>query len=300
MHISLFRWSFLLTKSFKADIYYYNDPACNQFITEPSVKNGSYYYGYFSIPFENGYKLILPLSNDTKKYGNRGGLQIGFQFNILDKNTSSSISVQVSDSGNISSIFLQSVAQANTYQIRVGESSYLYLGRNLRQFIIQNWKSIFGFQPDYDIKPYLTSRKYIERMHFNSLTFIIAKADYDITTVETEQRTHTVLNSLGLLGGAWSLAIVVYKLLYGDDVVRPFGLVHKHGHFHKQTKEKLAKFLSTYPLVQHPESSIDINDNPVERLERKINDFELFLRDYVVEAQQLDKANRSIESTKDK
>ncbi|CAG8436656.1 2448_t:CDS:2 [Scutellospora calospora] len=84
--------------------------------------------------------------------------------------------------------------------------------------------------------------------------------------------------------------------IYSDDVVRPFGLVHKHGHFHKQTKEKLAKFLSTYPLVQHPESSIDINDNPVERLERKINDFELFLRDYVVEEQQLDKANRSIEN----
>ncbi|CAG8664789.1 11266_t:CDS:2, partial [Scutellospora calospora] len=104
--------------------------ACNQYITEPSVKNGSYYYGYFSIPFENGYNLLLSLSNDTK-YGNRGVNQIGFRFGFLDHNASSIISIQVSDSenvnlkGNISSIFLQSVTQANTYQILVGEVKYL-------------------------------------------------------------------------------------------------------------------------------------------------------------------------------
>ncbi|KAF0495068.1 hypothetical protein F8M41_021217 [Gigaspora margarita] len=224
----------------------------------------------------------------------------------MDQNARSSSFLKVSDSENgylkknISSIFLQSITQSNTYEVLTGDSVSLYLGRSIRKIIIPNWKAIMGFQPDYDIKPYLTSRKAASRMQYSS-PYITIQPDFDITTIEIEQRTHTVLNSLGLLGGAWSLAAVVYKLLFGDDTIQPFGLVQKYGYFYKKTQKKLTKVLSTFPLVQIPDSSNNIDDkNRAEQLDKKIDNLELFLRDYVVEVQQLDKVYNNIENVKDK
>ncbi|CAG8752726.1 9236_t:CDS:2, partial [Dentiscutata heterogama] len=65
------------------------------------------------------------------------------------------------------------------------------------------------------------------------LTIVDIYAEIDIATIETEQI------SLGLLGGAWSLAVVAYKILFGDDAIQPFGLFHKYGYFHDLTQENL-------------------------------------------------------------
>ncbi|CAG8644126.1 1213_t:CDS:2 [Gigaspora margarita] len=158
------------------------DRDCNSYITDPLEKDGSYYNGYFSIPFENSYKLSL--SNNTK-YGKRGE-QIGFLLQILDLNVNASYFIQISDSG--------------------------------------------------------------------------------------------------------------------DNAIQPFGLIQKRGYFYERTQKKLIKFLSTFPLVQLSDLSNNIDDDEsrVNHLERKINQLELFLRDYVVDVQQLDKAYKNTENAKDK
>ncbi|RIB25009.1 hypothetical protein C2G38_2139000 [Gigaspora rosea] len=223
------------------------DNNCNKYITAPLEKDGSYYNGYFSIPFEHSYKLVL--SNNTK-LGKRGEQRIRFLLQFLDlnvdRNTSSSFFIQFSDS---------------------------------------------------EVTPQLTKPR------GDIFTDITVSLDFDITTVETEQRSHTILSSLGLIGGAWSLAVCVYKLLFGDDAIRPFGLIQKRGYFYEQTQKRLTKFLSTLPLVQLLDSSKNIDDDDesrVDQLEKQINDLELFLRDYVVDAQQLDKAYINNERDKDK
>ncbi|RIB21951.1 hypothetical protein C2G38_2175166 [Gigaspora rosea] len=232
-----------------------HDQECNSYMTNPSEKDGSYYIGYFSIPFENNYKLIFNPLNDTK-YGKRDEVMINLYVEFMDQNASSRSFLRVSDSENvylkenISSVFLQSITQSNTYEVLTGD----------------------------------------------------------------------VLNSLGLLGGAWSLAAVAYKLLFdktfidvkiakkafqlhenmGDDTIRPFGLVQKYGYFYKKTQKKLTKVLSTFPLIQIPNSSNNIDDkNRAEQLEKKIDNLELFLRDYVVEVQHLDKVYNNIENVND-
>ncbi|KAF0550195.1 hypothetical protein F8M41_024941 [Gigaspora margarita] len=208
---------------------------------------------------------------------------------------------------NISPIFLQSITQANNYKILTFQSIDIYLSRRIRKFIIPNWKATMGFQPDYIIKPYLTSRKevtqHLTELRGDIFTDISVSLDFDTTTVETEQRSHTILSSLGLIGGAWSLAVCVYKLLFGDDAIQPFGLIQKRGYFYARTQKKLTKFLSTIPLVQllDPSKNFDVDDESrIDQLEKQINDIELFLRDYVVDAQQLDKAYINNERDKDK
>ncbi|CAG8790929.1 13524_t:CDS:2, partial [Gigaspora margarita] len=164
------------------------DGSCNKYITAPLEKDESYYNGYFSIPFENNYKLVL--SKNTK-YGKRGEQLVRFELQFLDlnvdRNISSSFFIQISDSG--------------------------------------------------------------------------------------------------------------------DDAIRPFGLIQKRAYFYERTQKKLTKFLSTLPLVKLLDSSKNIDNDDesrVDQLEKQINDLELFLRDYVVDAQQLDKAYINNERDKDK
>ncbi|CAG8458303.1 24546_t:CDS:2, partial [Gigaspora rosea] len=176
-----------------------HDSNCNKYINAPLEKDGTFYNGYFSIPFENNYKLVL--SNNTK----HGNHEI------------------VNSEMNISPIFLQSIAQANTYKILTQQSIDIYLSRRIRKFIIPNWKTTMGFQPDYIIKPYPTSRK-------------------RVTQPLTQFRVQLLDSS---------------KNIDYDDESR------------------------------------------VDQLEKQINDLELFLRNYAVDAQQLDKAYINNEHDKD-
>ncbi|CAG8613124.1 10656_t:CDS:2, partial [Dentiscutata heterogama] len=284
---------------------------CNSYISESLIKSGPYYYVNFSIPPAYGYKLVLAYNNATQYslfgydiYGNRGEQIISFAIRFLDQNTNPSLFLEVSDSENIysketiSSTFLQSISMTNTYQILPSESTSIFLERYVKKFIIPGWKATMGFQPDYEIISYLNSRKSSRRTQTNqngSDFFTLGiLADYDTIIIETEQRTHTILSSLGLLGGVWSIATIAYKLLFGDDSIQPFGLIQKFGHFNKLNQKKLTEHLSTIPLVQGSFNNID-GENRVVRLDKKINNLELFLRDYVVEVQQLDKIYKNIE-----
>ncbi|CAG8650687.1 27787_t:CDS:2 [Gigaspora margarita] len=278
---------------------------CNLYCTDPSEKNGSSYNGYFSVPLETGYKLLLiDLSNNTQ-YGKHDKHALTFILQFMDSNVyinaSSRFTISVFDpenvylEENISSRFLQSIKKANNYEVLTGQTLRLYLSRNIRKIIIPNWKATMGFQPDYKIIPYLTSRPAVSRTQYDvGMIGIVVMTEFDTTTVETEQ------SSFGLLGGAWSIAIVIYKLLFGDDAIQPFGLTQKHGYFYEKSQKKITKLLPTFPLVQLPGTSNNIDDeNRAEQLEKKISDLELFLRDYVVEVQQLDEIYKNIENAKD-
>ncbi|RIB22797.1 hypothetical protein C2G38_2173011 [Gigaspora rosea] len=259
---------------------------CNLYCTDPFEKNGSSYNGYFSVPLENKYKLLLMSLSSNTQY-EHGENMIRFMLQFMDsnvyQNASSRFSISIFDPENVyleennSSSFLQSIKKANTHEIFAGQ------------------KATMGFQPDYEIIPYLTSKVAVARTQDDyGITGMVFWAEFDTTTVETEQ------SSFGLLGGAWSIAVVIYKLLFGDDAIQPFGLTQKHGCFYKKSQKKITKFLPTFPLVQLPSTSNNIDDeNRAEQLEKKINDLELFLRDYVVEVQQLDKIYKNIENAKD-
>ncbi|CAG8636315.1 17361_t:CDS:2 [Dentiscutata erythropus] len=118
--------------------------------------------------------------------------------NFLDQNPNPSLFIEISDAETIypkeitSLTFLQSISLTNTYQISTNEQTNVFLGRNIRNFIIPGWKATMGFQPDYETVPYLTSRKSSTRTQTNqneSNIFTLGiLADYDTTTIETEQR----------------------------------------------------------------------------------------------------------------
>ncbi|RIB29432.1 hypothetical protein C2G38_1132463 [Gigaspora rosea] len=150
--------------SLDQDISVGYDEDCNSYITEPSEKIGIHYNGYFSIPLKKRYKVIVNFSNNTQ-YGKRGEQDIRFQITFLDRNASSHIFVEVSDSesdyfnDSVPPTFLQTIKNANTHEIIEGESIHLFISRSIRKFITPGLNDVIGFQPDYNLMPYIKSRK---------------------------------------------------------------------------------------------------------------------------------------------
>ncbi|CAG8497337.1 12438_t:CDS:2 [Dentiscutata erythropus] len=88
-----------------------------------------------------------------------------------------------------------------------------------------------------------------------------------------------VLNSLGLLGGAWGLTISLLVLLFGNNILNPWGFVQRHN---KTMQENLMTFSELIPNNSDNEMSI-------QELKQKLNLLQLLLGDYLVNAEYLKK-----------
>ncbi|CAG8506054.1 18833_t:CDS:2 [Gigaspora margarita] len=90
----------------------------------------------------------------------------------------------------------------------------------------------------------------------------------------------------------------------GDDAIQPFGIIHKYGCcLRNRTMNNLRKSLITLPLInyniQNSHLTTDNDEISIEQLESEINALELFLKDYVINAKQLENLYESIEKSKD-
>ncbi|KAF0495062.1 hypothetical protein F8M41_021211 [Gigaspora margarita] len=121
----------------------------------------------------------------------------------------------------------------------------------------------------------------------NLLAKIIIEPQSFITQVETEKRTKTVLNSLGLIGGAWGFAATIYAILFGANAIKPWGLTQKYGFkINKSVQTKLKNTLEIIPFVNHPKTTNNLNNH---ELKRRLDSLQLFLTEYVVDVQYLEK-----------
>ncbi|CAG8554841.1 39576_t:CDS:2 [Gigaspora margarita] len=86
-------------------------------------KNGSYYNGYFSVPFKKR-KYKLPLSLDI----NENSFMFSNQFMAVSDNPKFFVKVFVSGKSSLEkeyfSMFLQSIIQVNTYEFHPGDSTH--------------------------------------------------------------------------------------------------------------------------------------------------------------------------------
>ncbi|CAG8821774.1 8270_t:CDS:2, partial [Cetraspora pellucida] len=105
-----------------------------------------------------------------------------------------------------------------------------------------------------------------------------------------------ILNALGLFGGAFGLITSFYALLFGADTIKPWGLVQKHLFKVNQiVKDKLLVTLESMPFISHlTNDTNDLKDEIlINQLEKRLDLLQLFLRDYVVNVQYLEKIQQS-------
>ncbi|CAG8574195.1 8578_t:CDS:2 [Scutellospora calospora] len=145
--------------------------------------------------------------------------------------------------------------------------------------IIPDILSYFGRQTYIDI-PYLESyMSFVMTANSNSsyyaiLRFIVSPPF--IIIEETEERSKTILSSLGIIGGIWSFVVALYILLFGSGSVSPWGLVQKS----KLFKNKYEKYIM--PFTYESDTTEDFNSSIQRRLnniEKRIQFYDKFIID---------------------
>ncbi|CAG8482897.1 2930_t:CDS:2 [Gigaspora margarita] len=101
----------------------------------------------------------------------------------------------------------------------------------------------------------------------------------------------------------WELPLIM-KEYHTYHQEAPFGIIHKYGCcLRNRTMNNLRKSLITLPLInyniQNSHLTTDNDKISIEQVESEINALEIFLKDYVISAKQLENLYEAIEKSKD-
>ncbi|CAG8751603.1 24178_t:CDS:10, partial [Dentiscutata erythropus] len=139
--------------------------------------------------------------------------------------------------------------------------------RHIRHSLVQDVLSFFGRQK-YITIPYLESHMATattansdlrtNNTYYAVLRFIMSPPF--IVTDETEERSKTILNILGVIGGIWSGVVALYIFLFGPGLISPWGFVQKSRLFKNQYEKNIL------PFVCEPDTTEGFNNSMQKRL----------------------------------
>ncbi|CAG8623630.1 9360_t:CDS:2 [Paraglomus brasilianum] len=198
------------------------------------------------------------------------------------------------NSFNAMSIYLLFYQQANIVEY----------SRSERHVIRRNAFTAFGMLSNNIRVPYITTKIQggplnISDLDANIYGALFLKVNNNVVRVEIEQRR--VISSIGLLGGAWGLAVGLYAILFGSDSLRPWGCIHFYCCcFIRQTRLQLRESLPVIPLRSSKSSTVlpagsyrSKDSKSVEQLQERLDRLELFMREYMVESAYLEGLNEN-------
>ncbi|CAG8604562.1 9543_t:CDS:2 [Paraglomus brasilianum] len=316
-----FQYNHTITCVFKYKLNASTTEECSKYITQPKPADYGTYVGYFAPPFS--LKVIPP---ENSEEGIRGVL---FSMAITDArpidttihrmvllllDTETYVKADnksIDAARKIDPTFVNSVMTQTDYIIFYRQSNYLTYTRSVRGIIKPNILADFGFSQTIYISylnTALTSGPLAENYNIikpNIYGTVDIKPSSFLVRTDTERRSNTVLGSLGLLGGAWSLALIAYATLFGSKSLTPWGLIHSYCCcFVRSTRSRFRESFSTIPLQSSSSSTSDLsilssdlsyNDNA---LQQRLDALELFLKEYVVDQTYLEDLNANKYSSK--
>ncbi|RIB29264.1 hypothetical protein C2G38_2136931 [Gigaspora rosea] len=94
-----------------------------------------------------------------------------------------------------------------------------------------------------------------------------------------------VINSLGLIGGAWGFATAIYAVLFGTNAIKPWGLIQKYGFkINNSVQTKLRNSFEIIPLVHYSNTTNNLKKH---ELKKRLDSLQQFLTENVVDIQYL-------------
>ncbi|CAG8727084.1 730_t:CDS:2, partial [Dentiscutata erythropus] len=182
----------------------------------------------------------------------------------------------------------------------------IQVSRNIKQLMTNSWKNYLGFTPDLETIPYCTSiiasNVITNNTDPNSLYSIINIEPYSfIVEVDTDQKSKTALNLFGLFGGVFGILTSLYAFLFGVKAIQPWGLVQRTVFkVNKTARSQLLTTLESMQFLDHLNNDKDNLEDQVstKKLKKRLDTLQLFLRDYVVNAQYLEQINENINRNK--
>ncbi|CAJ0746107.1 1464_t:CDS:2, partial [Entrophospora sp. SA101] len=211
--------------------------------------------------------------------------------------------------------------QSNRVIIQENKENDFFIEWTRRKYLIRDWTNYLGFPNHhvslhiaepivssnykfrfqlYDlfkvlkyivIQPFLISKAHTTSSYENQTTVYIIPYGYTnnyFETVETEKRFETVLSNIGPLGGAISLLLGIYAILFGGSLLNPWGIFQNHCCKYKsRSKRKLLKNLSVIPLTEKNQLYYE-KSKDLDIISLRFNSLETILREYIINADFLD------------
>ncbi|RIB21952.1 hypothetical protein C2G38_2297702 [Gigaspora rosea] len=179
---------------------------------------------------------------------------------------------------------------------RLDDADYIANFKDFSPYTIQNQLSTYS-----KFLYTISAINLYQLASFNSYKFKLKRKRKDILIPSWKNyigfSSKLVLNSLGLIGGAWRFAATIYAILFGTNAIKPWGLTQKYGFkINKSVQTKLKNTLEFIPFVNHPKTTNNLNNH---ELKRRLDSLQLFLTEYVVDVQYLEKIYKANINKKD-
>ncbi|RIB20127.1 hypothetical protein C2G38_1219268 [Gigaspora rosea] len=119
-----------------------------------------------------------------------------------------------------------------------------------------------------------------------------------LETVETEKRHETILGNIGSLGGAISIAVGIYFVLFGGLLCYPWGIIQKCCNYKSRTKRKFLNNLSIIPLTEKnrlplfKEKDDTSQKEYINYLISRLHSLEIILEEYGINSDFIEKSDK--------
>ncbi|CAB4433159.1 unnamed protein product [Rhizophagus irregularis] len=173
-------------------------------------------------------------------------------------------------SENFDAKFVNSLYNLNNYTLLYKHDLIFKISRRLRRAIKPSIFNYLGIPPQLKDEYYMTSNlqtQYYPDMQSSYGEFQIYYQNY-LTVTEEQYKVKTVLNLLGLLGGAISLMLAFHALLFGSVPISPWGIIYLLPCIYKSTYGKLRGEFNKNAL---PENSIEISQEQIIEMQKMVN-----------------------------
>ncbi|CAG8511841.1 15568_t:CDS:2 [Funneliformis caledonium] len=288
-------YPFNLECRFRSEIGATADYSCNNSLIQPQLVS-NVYLGYFfnnnhlkftaDVRYATSHIEIYSFSNTSVDYK---------EYNPI-KSKEGTFDLNVPIVGHVRDLILH-----NSYAMMINMYSLLKLSRRKKQKMRKEIRSILGL-PSYDEQPFIVSDLQSmplldedrDRPEVYFSKFVLTVATFQIQ-VETERRIRTLLGVFGIVGGASSIAMALYTFLFGANLFRPWGYTQAYCcGLSYRTYNKLKNSFPVLPLVNS--SSLMTKPNPslqdIKELQDRLNSLEMFLKEYVIDVNYLEKSEK--------
>ncbi|KAG9287129.1 hypothetical protein G9A89_001023 [Geosiphon pyriformis] len=306
---------FKYKQNFNISCYFSSDAgtdvnACNQYISKPTKDKDGTYIGFFksgkdltvssSTLDQNGI-LGVTVMVDTNDQNAFKGVNI-ITVNAYDPGFDPFVEHPEIDDAN----FLKGLAGLNSYPIQYQQSNVLVFSRSIKEKLTTKSIGMLGLPLiDKQKIPFVRTLSVTGPMPTSPKTANYAAVSLwprnFIVDIESEERSHTILGSLGLIGGAWILAIGIYTILFGSNALRPFGFIQSHCcGLARKTKQNLANISPILSFFQTSKNENEVKSLSGEKLtlhlQQRVSALELFLKEYVVNIEPLERVSTKFEN----
>ncbi|CAG8460718.1 11314_t:CDS:2 [Ambispora leptoticha] len=277
---------------------------CTQYVSQPvqsasktweSILSLNKILGGFSVGDLIGIRLSLSINDDNFDITKSTGYAIfAFdpEFGPYSNKASASDSDLLSFLNIYGTKFTASLNGLNSFIVPFKTGGVLSFSRTIKEIITKTQSNTFGIPASYIQQTYITS------------DYQLLQYDRKTEYILIAPRTYTFLEALALFGGIWVIAAGVYTCLLGTTALRPWGLVHSCC-FPNDNRKHIRNRFPTIPLFSPTansnfpnEKNFGTDDEFKTRVEERFNALEVFLKDYVVNAECLEEFVKSANNDK--